>query len=132
MEWQLTLGSLVAYIAGLILLFKIAPTLVKYTFDNPLFIVVSAVAILGAMLAFGAVAVTDLTFNDNLAVRSLDVFLLLILLIATIRLSRGAFRPRYGIGVGTDRVARVLAGSFFLVLAIGAICLLVLLFVPSR
>jgi hypothetical protein len=128
---SLTLISLVAYIAGLILLFKIAPVLVKRSFDDPLFIAVAAVAVLGGMLAFGAIGVTYYVWNGNLAIRLLDSILLIILLIIAISISRTTFRPRYGIGVGTDQLSRALAGSFFLFLAVAAAFVLVWLFVAS-
>jgi len=127
----LTLLSLIAYIAGLILLFRIAPILVKRSFDDPLFIAVAAVAILGAMLTFGAVGVTYNVFSGNIPIRVLDALLLIVLLIATIRMARSALSPRYGIGIGTSRISRILAGSFFIVLTIAALYVLVLLFVPT-
>ena len=127
----LTLLSLVAYIAGLILLFRVAPLLVKRSFDDLLFIPVAAVAILGAMLAFGAVGITYSVFSGNIPIRVLDAFLLIVLLIVTIRMARQAFRPRYGIGIGTNRVSRIITGCFFIVLAIAAVYVLALLFVPT-
>jgi hypothetical protein len=131
MVWTLTLASLVAYIIGLILLMRIAPALIKRSFDETFFIAVAAVAVLGAMLVFAAVGVTYTVFSGSLTVRGLDAFLLLILFIVTIRVSFSTFRPRYGIGIGTDRVSRVLTGSFFLLVAIAALCVLVLLFSPA-
>jgi hypothetical protein len=131
MEWTLTFISLGGYIVGLVLLFKIAPALIKRSFDDPLFIAQAAVAILGAMLGFSAVGVTYTVFSGDIAVRGFDVILLVILVVATMRLSLAAFRPRYGIGIGTNRLSRILAGCFFLSLAIVALYMLVLLFVPQ-
>ncbi len=131
MVWIITLCSLAAYVAGSIMLIKIAPVLIKRSFDELLFIGIAAVAILGAMLVFGAVGVIYFVFSGGLTVRGLDVFLLLFLLIMSLRISLTTFRPRYGIGIGTRRFSRVLTGSFFLVLAVAALYVMVLLFQPA-
>lgn len=130
MIWLLTLGCIAAYIIGLILLVKIMPGLLRRAYDDALFIGVAAGAVLGAMLAFGAIGVTYTIFSGNLLIRVFDAILLILLLIITLRTAAGAFRPRYGIGVGTYRVSRIMTGSFFLVLAAAAVYILVLLFKP--
>lgn len=130
MLWLLTLGCIAAYIVGLILLVKIMPGLLRRAYDDVLFIGVAAGALLGAMLAFGSIGVTYTIFSGNLLVRVFDALLLLILLITALRTAIGAFRPRYGIGVGTYRVSRIMTGSFFLVLAAAAVYVLFLLFKP--
>ncbi|HEY3993345.1 MAG TPA: hypothetical protein VGM01_10750 [Ktedonobacteraceae bacterium] len=131
MIWLITLACLVAYIAGLILLVRIMPRLIKRAVDDALFIGVAAVAIFGAMLAFGAVGVTFAVFTGGLAVRIADGLLLLILGIVTLRTSIQAFRPRYDSYQSASRVSRVAVGSFFLLLTVTAIVVLGLLFVPS-
>ncbi|HET8845713.1 MAG TPA: hypothetical protein VFN35_29870 [Ktedonobacteraceae bacterium] len=131
MEWILTLISLVAYIIGLGLLVKIVPGLVKRSFDDALFIGVAAVAVFGAMLAFGAIGVTFSVFGGHPAVRVLDAILSIVLFIVALRTSFGAFRPRYGIGVGSYRASRIMTGSFFIFVAVAAIYVLVLLFKPA-
>lgn len=130
MLWLLTFGCIVAYIAGLILLVKIMPGLLKRAYDDALFIGVAAVAVLGAMLAFGSIGITFAAFSGNTLVRVFDGLLLLIFLFTALRTAMGAFRPRYGIGIGTYRVSRIMTGSFFLALAIAAVYMLVLLFKP--
>lgn len=131
MVWTLTVLSLIGYIAGLVILVKVTPALVKRSYDEALFIVIAAAAIAGIMLAFSAVGVTYSVFSGSLVVRSLDALLLLILFIVVIRTSLSAFRPRYGIGIGTYSLSRIMVGSFFLIVALAALCLLVLLFVPA-
>ena len=128
MTWLLTPGCIVAYIIGLILLVKVMPGLLKRSYDDALFIGVAALAILGAMLTFGSIGIIFAIFSGELSARVFDALLLLILLIVTLRTSIGAFRPRYGIGVGTYRLSRIMAGSFFLALAVATIYMLVLLF----
>lgn len=130
MMWLLTLGSLVAYIAGLILLVKAMPGLLKRAYDDALFIGVAALAILGAMLAFGSIGVIFATFGGTLSVRVFASLLLFLLLLVALRTSMSAFRPRYGIGIGTYRLSRVMTGSFFLALAAATIYVLFLLFRP--
>ncbi len=131
MLWLLTFGCIVAYIAGLILLVKIMPGLLKRAYDDALFIGVAAVAVLGAMLAFGAIGITFATFSGNALVRIFDGLLVLILLLTALRTAIGALRPRYGIGVGTYRVSRILTGGFFLAVAAAAVYILILLFIPA-
>ena len=130
MVWLITLGCIVAYIAGLVLLVKITPGLLKRAYDDALFIGVAAVAVFGAMLAFGAVGVTYSVFNGGLAVRVFDALLLAILGIVALRTSLGAFRPRYNFNAGTYRASRIMTGGFFLALVAAAAFVLVLLFKP--
>jgi hypothetical protein len=131
MIWLITFGCFVAYIGGLILLVRIMPRLIKRAFDDALFIGVAAVAIFGAMLAFGAVGVTFALFTGGLGVRILDALLLLILGIVTLRTSILAFRPRYDSYQNASGTSRIMVGSFFLLLTVAAAAVLVLLFVPA-
>ncbi|MGH2509913.1 MAG: hypothetical protein ACRDHZ_21240 [Ktedonobacteraceae bacterium] len=131
MLWLVMLGCTVTYSTGLTLLVKIIPGLLKRAYDDALFIGVAALAILGAMLAFGSIGITFALFSGTLPVRIFDALLLLILLFTALRTAIRAFRPRYGIGIGTYRVSRIMAGSFLLALACAAIYILVLLFIPA-
>lgn len=131
MVWLITLGCLVAYIAGLFLLVRIMPRLIKRAFDEALFIGVAALAILGAMLAFGSIGVTFALFSGSIGVKIADGLLLLILGIATLRTSISAFRPSYNSYQSANRTSRLIVGIFFLLLALAAAALLVLLFVPA-
>lgn len=130
MIWLILFGCIVTYSAGLYLLVKIMPGLLKRAYDDALFIGVAALAILGAMLAFGSIGVTFAEFQGTWLVRVFDALLLVVLLLVSLRTALGAFRPRYGIGVGTYRVSRIMTGSFFLALACAALYILVLLFLP--
>lgn len=130
--WLITFGCLVAYVVGLFLLVRIMPRLIKRAVDDALFIGVAALAILGAMLAFGAIGVTFALFSGTLGVKIMDALLLLILGIITLRTSVNAFSPpRYANNQNTNRASRVMTGSFFLLLTIAAAALLFLLFVPA-
>ena len=131
MIWLITLGCLVAYIVGLFLLVRIMPRLIKRAVDDALFIGVAAIAIFGAMLAFGAIGVTFAVFTGGLGVRIADALLLLILGIVTLRTSINAFRPRYDSYQSASRVSRVTVGVFFLLLAAAAAIVLILLFIPA-
>lgn len=132
MVWFLTFGCIVAYIVGIFLLVKITPSLVKRAFDDALFIGVAAVAILGAMLDFGAIGVTYAIFNGangGTGVRLFDALLLVILGIVTLRTAFTSLRPRYDSSFGTNRTSRLMAGSFYLLLTAAAAVVLVLIFV---
>ncbi len=128
MVWLITLGCIVVYIGGLILLVKITPSLIKRAYDEALFIGIAAGAVFGAMLAFGAIGITYSVFNGGLSVRIFDALLLIILGIVALRTSIATFRPRYDSNLGTRRTSRIMAGSFFLALAATAVVVLVLLF----
>lgn len=131
MVWLITLGSLVAYVAGLFLLIKIMPGLVKRAFDEGLFIAYAAVAIFGAMLGFGAVGATFAVFNGGIGVRIFDGLLVLILGITTLRTSINAFRPRFDSYQSSNRTSRIIAGCFFLLLTLTTAAVLVLLCIPA-
>ena len=131
MLWLITLACLVAYSAGLFLLIRIMPRLIKRAVDDALFIGVAAIAIFGAMLAFGGIGVTFGIFAGGIGVRILDGIMLLILGIVTLRTSINAFRPRYDSYQSASRLSRLSVGSFFLVLAGASAIVLILLFLPS-
>ncbi len=130
-QWLLTFGCLASYISGLILLVKITPSLLRRSFDDTLFIGVAAGAVVGAMLSFGALGITYALFNGSAGVRVLDIALSLILAIVSLRISASAFRPRHDISVSTYRSSRIMAGSFFLLLGLVAIYVLIMLFKPA-
>lgn len=127
MIWLLTLGCLVAYIAGLVLLVRVTPGLITRAFDDALFIGVAAAAIFGAMLSFGAIGVISAVANGALIARVLGALLLLIQGIITLRSGLNTLRPRYDVNQGTYRVSRMMAGSFFLALTAASLAVLVLL-----
>jgi hypothetical protein len=131
MEWTLTLVSLVAYCAGLFILPWSASRLVNYALDSARFLALAALAIPGAMLVFGAVGVIDFAWSGALGALILDALLLVVLGIVALRASQRAFRPPYGIGIGSNRGARVAVGLFLLVVVIIALLVLILLFKPQ-
>lgn len=134
MIWLISLGCLVAFVAGIFLLVRIMPRLIKRAVDDALFIGVAAVAIFGAMLAFGSIGVTFAIFSGGIGVRIADAVLLVVLGIATLRTALGAFRPRYtsyNNYQNDHRITRLIVGSFFLLLSGATLALLVLLFVPA-
>lgn len=128
MVWAVTFACLAAYCAGLVLFVKITPGVLKRAYDEALFIGVAAGAIFGAMLAFGSIGVTFALFGGSLGIRIFDGLLLVILGVVCLRTSLAAYRPRYGIGIGTYRASRIMAGSFFLALTVACAALLILLF----
>lgn len=132
MIWLITLGCLVAFAAGLFLLVRIMPRLIKRAVDDALFIGVAALAILGAMLAFGSIGVTFAIFSGGIGVRIADALLLLVLGIVTLRTSINAFRPRYDSYQSANRTSRLIVGCFFLLLTLAASVVLVLLFFPGQ
>lgn len=121
-----TLASVVAYIGGLIIIVRVTPRLLSHSFDEFAFTGIAALDILGAILMFGAVAVMYALFNAALAIKVLDFFLLIGIILVTLRMSLSSFRPR--IVSGTFRLSRILAGSFCLCLTAAAVFYMIQLF----
>ena len=124
-----TIACLIAYIAGLVLLMRVTPLLLVRAYDQGLFMAIAAVDILGGIFAFGAVAVTFALFSGNFGVRVLDFLLLVGIVIVGMHMSIRSFRPRVA---KTNRISRIVAGTYCLVLALAALYYLVLLLTPSR
>lgn len=124
-----TLLSIVAYIGGLIILVKVTPMLPTRSFDEGFFMGLAATDIMGAVLAFGAVYVTDAVFPGSLAVHILDFLLLAGILIIAARLTFQSLKPR--VLVGTFPVSRVLAGAYGLFLVLAAFFCITQLFVAK-
>ena len=120
-----TFLSLVAYSVGLVVIVKLTPRLLVHTFDEGAFMGIAAAAIVGALVAFGAVVVTFA--NGNLLVRVLSFLLLLGILIVGIQLSLKSFRPR--MPANTVTASRFMAGGFAVFLIVAALSLMVRLFV---
>src|SRR6185312_6777173 len=76
-----TLGSIVAYVGGLMIILRVTPRLLQRKFDEGLFMGMAALNVLGALLIFSAVVITLAIFSGALAVRVLDFLLLLGVLI---------------------------------------------------
>lgn len=91
---------------------------------------VAALDVLGGMLAFGAVAITFGIFGGSFTVKVLDFFLLLGILIVSIRMAYRSFRPRKL--RDTSKVSRILSGSYCLLLLVAALYCMVLLFVTAQ
>jgi hypothetical protein len=121
-----TLGSIVAYIGGLMIILRVTPRLLQRKFDEGLFMGMAALDVLGAILVFSAVVITLAVFSGAIAVRALDFLLLLGVLIIAGRTALSSFRPR--IETGTFLSSRVIAGMYCLALAIAAFSYIVLLF----
>ena len=76
----LVLLCFVAFIGGIIIIARVTPRLLPYRFDEGYFMALAALDILGAILAFGAVAILFFAFNGSLPIRILDFFLSLAIL----------------------------------------------------
>lgn len=123
-----TIACLIAYIAGLAILTRVTPLLLVRAYDQGLFMAIAAADIMGGIFAFGAVTVTFALFSGNFGVKVLDFLLLVGIVIVGIRMSIRSFHPHVA---KTNRVSRVVAGTYCLVLALAALYYLVLLFTSS-
>jgi hypothetical protein len=124
-----TVFSLIAYVCGLVIILNVTPRLCKLAFDEGLFMAIAAADVFGAIFAFGAVGVTFAAFNGTLAIRVLDLFLLVGLFIVGLRVTLTSLRPRSN--WGTVRLSRILAGSFGIFLLLATFFSLVFLFKPA-
>ena len=91
-----TLACLCAYIGGLIVLVRVTPLLLIRRYDDGYFMAIAAADVFGGLFVFGAVAVTFALFSGGFAVRLLDFFLLLgIVIVALIMSYRSYYSRRY-------------------------------------
>lgn len=121
----LTILSLAFYVSGLIIVMRLTPRLLVYSFDQGRFMGIAAVDILGAILAFSAVVITFGIFNGGLGVRVFDFLLLVGILIVAGRVSHTCFRKK----VKDDyRTSRIIAGCYGLSLVIAALYYMVQIF----
>lgn len=121
--------SIIAYIAGLAIIWQVTPRLLGRSYDEGLFMAIAALDIVGALLAFGAVVVTFALFNGAIGIRIMDFILLAGILVLGLRLAWFSFRPR--LLANTVRVSRIIAGIYCLCLALAALYYIVQIFIPA-
>ena len=109
------LVSIIAYVGGLVIVWRVTPRLLSHSFDEVFFVGFAVLDIVGALLAFGAVVLTFALFNGAFPVRVLNFLFLVGIFFVTMRTALYCVRPR----VGATVIARALTGcySFFLVAA---------------
>jgi hypothetical protein len=107
-----SLLSIFAYIVGLVILWKVTPRLLSHSFDEPLFVGIATLDILGACLAFGAIVVTLGLFNGSFQIKLIDLLLLLGIFGVSIRMASYCLRPR----AKAFWVSQWLAGAYCLFL----------------
>lgn len=120
---------LMAYIGGIVILIWMTPHLLARSYDDVMFMGIAAAEVFGAMLAFGAVAITFGIFSGNFGSKVLDFLLLIGILIVGGRMSLRSFRSRSF--SGTYLTSCIVAGSYGAFLALAALFYLVMLLVPS-
>jgi hypothetical protein len=123
------IGSLIAYIGGLVIIWQVTPRLLGRSYDEGLFMAIAALDIVGALLAFGAVVVTFALFNGAIGIRIMDFILLVGILFLGVRLALFSFRS--SLMIHTVRVSRFIAGTYCLCLAVAALYYMVQMFIPS-
>lgn len=121
-----TVLSILAYVAGLILITRATPRLLLRSYDEGWFIGIAALDIVGALLVFGAITLTYFFFSGAFAVKVLDFVLLLGVLFVGVRVALSSFRSQMR---GTFRVSRIVAGTYGIFLGFAACYTLVSLFI---
>src|SRR5436305_6533799 len=120
-----TVLSLALYVSGLLVILKATPQLLIRSFDEGLFMGVAAVAILGAILAFGAVVITLAIFNGALLVRAFD-FLLLVGIVMVV--ARVSFVSSRATAKGIRRTSRIIVMLYGHILVVAALNYIVQIF----
>jgi hypothetical protein len=125
------LFSIIAYVGGLAIMWRTTPQILVRSYDEGMFMVIAAVDIIGAILAFAAaVIIYALTPAPTVAEKVVDAILLLGILFVSLRLSIFSFRPSPYLHA--NRVSSILSGFFCVFLAIASLYYLVsIVFQPS-
>ncbi len=119
--------SIVAYVGGMLIIWRMTPRLLAHSFDEMVFMGFAALDILGALLVFGAIVLIFAMFNGAFPVRVLNFLLLVGILAVTVRTALYCVRPR----VGTTAVSRALTGGYSFFLSIAAVFYIVQLFISK-
>lgn len=127
----LSLLSIIAYIGGLVLILRISPRLLGAAFDEPRFMGLAILEILGAILMFGAVVITFAVFNGVFPIRVLDFVFLVGIFIVSARVALYSFQPPAHMLRRTHRVSRIITATFGIFLALAAIFYVIQLFTAS-
>ena len=117
-----------AYIMGLVIIWKITPKLLSHAFDEPVFVGIATLDILGASLVFGAIVVTLGLFNGSFEIKLMDLLLLVGIFGVSIRMARFCLRPR----PKAFRVSQCLAAIYSLFLVGAAAYYMVQLFAVGK
>src|SRR5437764_7878779 len=124
-----TLACLCVYIGVLVILVRVTPLLLIRRYDDGYFMPIAAADVFGGIFVFGAVAVTFALFSGVFAVRLLDFFLLLGILIVALIMSYRSYYPRRARRV--QAASRIIASVYCLLLGWGALFYSGLLLLPS-
>jgi hypothetical protein len=116
--------SILGYIVGLVMIWKMTPRLLSHSFDELVFVGIATLDILGAALAFGAVVMTLGLFNGSFAIKMIDVLLIIGIFVVSIRMALYCLRPH----AKTFWVSQWLAGTYCLFLVGAAVYYTVQLF----
>jgi hypothetical protein len=125
----LTILCLLAYVVGVVLLWKVTPRLLSHKFDEMSFMGIAAADILGGLLVFAPVGVMFALFNGALGIRIVDFILLSIVAGISARLAYRSFfpwrNPNPLRSVEAVKVSSILAGSYCVLLGVAALYALV-------
>lgn len=122
-----TLGCLVIYVIGLVILLRVTPFLFFRKYDEGLFMAIAAADIFGGIFAFVGVVIPYALYNGSFVIKLLDFFLLVGVFVVATSLAYRSWRPHMFNTVFSSRVA---TGVYTLLLAVAALYSIVLLFVP--
>lgn len=116
--------SIIAYVAGLTIIWKVTPRLFAFTFDEGFFMALAALDILGGLLAFGGVVGSLSAFFGALGIKVVAFFLLLGIFWLALRLTLRSFRGQ----AKAIQPGHILAGVYCLFLSVASVFAIVQLF----
>ena len=122
--------SIIAYVGGLVIMWRTTPQILVRSYDEGMFMVIAAADIVGAILAFAAaVIIYALTPAPTVAAKVVDTILLLGILFVSLRLSVFSFRPSPYLRA--NRISSILSGFFCIFLALASLYYLVSILFPA-
>src|SRR5689334_22929152 len=116
--------SIIAYVGGMIIFWKVTSRLFAMAFDEGLFMALAALDILGGLLAFSGVVVSLTAFSGALGMKIVNFFLLLGIFWLALRMTLRSFRR----STKAIRFGHILAGSYSLFLSVASVFAIVQLF----
>lgn len=122
----LTLLSLALYVGGLIMVLRSTPRLLMYAYHEWLFMGIAAIALFGAILAFGAVVI--ILYEGGLLGKAFGFLLVIGIAVVAGRVS---FFSSRATAKGIHRASRIIAFLYGLSLVVAALYYIVYIFKPS-
>jgi hypothetical protein len=127
-DMLVSLLCILAYIVGLVIIWKVTPRLLSHSFDELTFVGVAALDIAGAFLAFGAIVVTLGLFNGAFGIKLMDLLLLIGILAVSVSMTLFCLRSH----AKPFRISQCLAAAYCIFLVGAAVYYTIQLFAVTK